>query len=68
MCPFSSSAAFFDLLDSFEPGGCFDASALRAANGVARASDERDFFFWAFGMMTLLFLRLQMILKVMINM
>ena len=55
---FSFSAAFFDLLVSFELGGCFDALALRVANGVAREVDERGFF-CAFGMMIRFFLGLQ---------
>ena len=47
----SFSAAFLDLLlVFFEAGGCFEALALRAPNGVARDLGERVFF-WAFGMM-----------------
>ncbi len=56
--PSSASTAFFDLLVFVEAGGCFEALALRVANGVARALDER-LFFWVFGMLTELLARLQ---------
>ncbi len=41
--PSSTSTAFFGLLVFVEAGDCFEALALRVANGVVGALDERFF-------------------------